>query len=394
MASRARTYPDLVTRRRTRSRRFAGVLLLAFALVQIGGFLFPASAYAAVDAPPKAIVIGEKEPVMLSTKGYREGIEVLTKIDTGATTSSIDYDLARELGIDLDDQPIVVVQSALGEDERRLVNVNLQIAGKTLNTKVTVSDRDDFENKMLVGNQDLDGFLVDTSREQLTSPEASSVESPVAALMEFPPPPPAAPTLLATIPLAAALIVLVRTLIGITTFGLFAPVLLAIAFVQTGLPAGLVIFGLMMSAGLIVQPLLSPLRLPRVARLAVLLAASSSTLLAVNALVDNPAVNATWAAAFPVVVTATIIERFWDVWEQENLRESLITAGWTLLAAVAASPILVAEPVRWMAERAPIMLALLGVVLSISIGSYRGLRLTELRRFRKVGTEGEGHGYL
>lgn len=263
------------------------------------------------------MVVGEREPVRLSVPGGEKKVDALAKVDTGATYSSMDYGLARDLGIELEEQEIITVQSSLGEDKRRLVDVRLEIAGKILDTKVTVSDRDEFDNKMLLGNRDLESFLVDTSREQITTPATTpEVASPVAALLEFPPPPPAAPTLLATLPLAAGLIVALRTLVGLSTFGLFAPVLLALAFVQTGVPVGLIIFGAMTAAGLIVQPLLGLLRLPRVARLAVLLAVAAAMILATNELVDNPAVSATWAAAFPVVVTATITERFWDVWGQ------------------------------------------------------------------------------
>ncbi len=117
------------------------------------------------------------------------------------------------------------------------------------------------------------------------------------------------------------------------------------------------------------------------ARLAVLLAVIANVLLAVNYFVDDPAVNASWAAAFPVVVMSVIIERFWEILEQESLTEALKTAALTLLAAVLASVILVAEPVSW-AERAPIALGVLGAALAVAIGRYRGLRLTELARFR------------
>ena len=37
---------------------------------------------------------------------------------------------------------------------------------------------------------------------------------------------------------------------------------------------------------------------------------------------------------------------------------------------------------RWMADRAPFVLSALGIALSILAGRYRGLRLTELVRFR------------
>jgi hypothetical protein len=108
----------------------------------------------------------------------------------------------------------------------------------------------------------------------------------------------------------------IRILVGLKTFGLFAPVLLSIAFVHTGLPAGLTLLGAMLAAGLVAQPLLGPLRLTRVASLAVLMAVVSSILLASNTLEDDPAVSSTWVAAFPVVVRAVIIERFSEIWEQ------------------------------------------------------------------------------
>lgn len=356
--------------------------LLIFTSSLLSPLLTPAVAFAQGGAADQPIVIGEKEPVKVVNSENGKEIEVLAKIDTGATYSSIDKSVVEQLGIDLKHAKTVTIRSSLGEDKRPLVNVRLLVAGKVINTTATVTDRSDLTNKMLLGRRDLGNFLINVNNQQLTSPSAPMAQSPVKALLEFPPPPPAAPTLLATIPLAAALIVAIRSLIGLQTFGIFAPVLLAIAFVQTGLPAGLTVFGAMVVAGLIAQPLLGPLRLPRVARLAVLLAVVADTLLAVNKLVDSPAVNATWAAAFPVVVTAVIIERLWDTWEQESLSSALVTGWWTLLAAVAASPLLVAEPVRWLANQMPFGLGLIGAAISILIGRYRGLRLTELIRFQ------------
>jgi hypothetical protein len=122
------------------------------------------------------VVIGAKESVELSTEGHQQPVEVLAKVDTGASSSSIDYDLADELDIDLDDAETVTVESALGEEERPLVKVRMRVAGKTLETEVMVSDRDEFEEKMLLGRRDLDGFLVDVSAERLTSPESPTFQ--------------------------------------------------------------------------------------------------------------------------------------------------------------------------------------------------------------------------
>jgi hypothetical protein len=49
------------------------------------------------------------------------------------------------------------------------------------------------------------------------------------------------------------------------------------------------------------------------------------------------------------------------------------------------APLLVAEPVAWLAEHPPIypiVLVVVGVGLSVLIGLYRGLRLSEFIRFR------------
>ncbi len=137
------------------------------------------------------ITLGEEEPVLV---GNDEGerVEVLAKVDTGAGYSSIDDDIARDLGIDIEDPPdTVTIQSSLGEEERPLVPADLKVAGRTLSTRVTVTDREDLTSDMLLGSNDLSGFTMVVGEEQLTTPEGPTVGSPVAALLEFPPPPPA-----------------------------------------------------------------------------------------------------------------------------------------------------------------------------------------------------------
>lgn len=328
--------------------------------------------------------LGAQEQVVLIGESGEE-VEALARIDSGAYYTSIGYDLAEDLNLDLENAETQTARSTLGEEQRPVVDITLRIAGEERNTRVTVADRSQSSAPMLVGRQDLIGFTVDPSAEQLTTPSSPTAESPVLALLDFPAPPPNPASLLAALPVAAVLVVALRILAGLTTFGIFAPVLLALAFVQVGLPAGLLIFGTMLVAGLIVEPLLRPLKLPRVARLAVLLGVISGALLAVGFLGPDPSASRTWTAAFPVVVTAIVIEQFWGSWEQEGIRQALVTAFWTALAALLAAPFLVIEPVAWLAARPPFypfVLVLAGVALSVLIGFYRGLRLSELIRFR------------
>lgn len=120
------------------------------------------------------VVLGKEELVELSAGETGESIETLAKIDTGAGYSSIDEDLAEDLGIDLDDpEDRVEIESANGDERRPLVPVRIKIAGRSLDTRVTVTDRSKLTKDVLIGSRDLDGFLVNANEERLTTPDGT-----------------------------------------------------------------------------------------------------------------------------------------------------------------------------------------------------------------------------
>ncbi len=341
--------------------RGVGVLLLLL-------LVLPSAARA---GGPTKTVIGEKEPVAVSAGPFRPMRKLEARIDTGAYYSSIDAVLARRLGINPSKARKIEIRSALGTTKRPLVDVQFVLAGHTVETRATVANRVNLTNKVLIGRRDLKGFLIDVGRTRLAPTGPATVA-------------PTARTVLADLPLAAFLAVALRLLIGLRTFGLFAPVLLAIAFVNSGLRSGLLVIGVMLALGLLVSPLLRPLRLPRVSRLAVLVAIVSATLLLTDHLVASPGAGRSWATAFPVVVTSVMLERFWELWEGEGATIALHTALSSVVFAVGASLVMTAQPVLWLTYREPFAVVVLGALLSLGDGMYRGLRLNELVRFRSV----------
>ena len=70
------------------------------------------------------------------------------------------------------------------------------------------------------------------------------------------------------IPIGALAVVVLRNLVGVTTFGTFMPVLVALAFIETQLLAGVVLFSLVVALGLSFRFLMEHLRLLLVPRLA------------------------------------------------------------------------------------------------------------------------------
>jgi alpha-L-glutamate ligase-like protein len=89
-------------------------------------------------------------------------VPVLAKIDTGAWRTSIDKGLASQLGL-LRPENVLwkkKVRSALGETSRPVINLTFYLAGRRIKTVASVSDRGRVSYPLLIGRQDLQGFLV------------------------------------------------------------------------------------------------------------------------------------------------------------------------------------------------------------------------------------------
>lgn len=330
-------------------------------------------------APTAKAVLGEVELVRL-TGPSGQTVEVLARLDTGAQVSTLDRALARDLGFTLSDADRVTVTSSFGDERRPEVPVALQLAGESRRSVVTVDDRSDEDAPVLLGRAQLIDYQVAVGERQLTTPGAASAPS-VLDVLTTDTPLLSPRALLALLPLTALLIVVLRMLVGLRTLGTFSPILLALGHAQAGIVVGVGLTAAMLCAGLAAQPLLRRLRLPRVARLAVLIGVVSSLLLAFQDLGGGAAARS-WGATLPVVVTAVIIERLWEVWDLDGPADAAKEAAVTLAVSVAVAVLLLSPALRLLATTAPATLALTSAVLAGLVGSYRGLRISELLRFR------------
>lgn len=88
--------------------------------------------------------------------------EVEAKIDTGADMSSIDRELAHELGLMDGDNFLYsdYFRSALGRKKREVVGITFRMAGRKLKTRVSVAERHRARTKMLIGKRDLKDFVI------------------------------------------------------------------------------------------------------------------------------------------------------------------------------------------------------------------------------------------
>lgn len=324
--------------------------------------------------------VGEREVVRV-TSAEGTSVEALGVVDTGSLASSIDSDVARELGIDAGAAETVEVVTAAGIIERPVVDVVVTIAGDPRPVAVTIADRTDAQEPIVLGRDVLENLAVAIGQERLTTPDADAAPSTLATFLSARSAAVTPASLLALLPLAAVLIVLLRSVIGVPTLGTFAPILLTVSFLQVGIFPSLALTGLVIVLGLLVEPILRRTQLPRVARLAVLIAVTSAVLQSVGQVAGLVGAVDSWGAAFPLIVAAALVEKLYEEWELEGLSSAAMATLHTLGVAIAALPILVAPPVRFLASNVPIALALTCAMWAWLAGTYRGLRLTELLRF-------------
>ena len=129
--------------------------------IQISQALFAEHFSDKVLAERGVKIVGIYETVKVrDARGKR--VEVPAKIDTGAFRSSIDRKLAGDLGL-LQGKHVLwhrYYVSALGREQRPIIELSFWLGGRRIKTAANVSNRSKFREKLLIGRRDLKTFLV------------------------------------------------------------------------------------------------------------------------------------------------------------------------------------------------------------------------------------------
>ncbi|MEE4089497.1 inactive transglutaminase family protein [Pseudomonas viridiflava] len=180
------------------------------------------------------------------------------------------------------------------------------------------------------------------------------------------------------IPVGVLVILLLRNLIGLQTLGTFTPVLIALAFRETQLDFGILLFTGITALGLMLRSYLEHLKLQMLPRLSVVLTFVVILIAAVSLLSHKLGLERGLSVAlFPMVILTMTIERLSITWEESGGGHALKVAIGTLFAASLAHIIMsVPELVYFVFTFPAVLLVLTGFMLAM--GRYRGYRLTEL----------------
>ena len=117
-------------------------------------------AYKKIDGK---VVIGLAEPITLFSK--KEGEKTIAaKIDTGASKSSLDVNLATQLELG----PVIkskLIKSAHGNKLRPVIEAEISLAGNILKEEFTLADRSHMKYRVLIGQNILKhNYLIDPSK--------------------------------------------------------------------------------------------------------------------------------------------------------------------------------------------------------------------------------------
>ena len=186
------------------------------------------------------------------------------------------------------------------------------------------------------------------------------------------------------VPFGILVIVILRNLIGFTSFGTFTPVLIALSFRETELLRGLILFVMIVSLGLFFRFYLERLRLLLVPRLAAVVTIVVLLMTSISIISNQLELDTGLSVSlFPMIIISMVIERMSVVWEERGAMTSIREGIGSLMMAALAFVVMSIEMLGyWVTVFPEINLVVLAVI--IALGRYTGFRLTELFHFRQL----------
>ncbi len=189
--------------------------------------------------------------------------------------------------------------------------------------------------------------------------------------------------ILLLVPLGALTMCVLRNIVGLRTFGMFMPVLIALAFTGTGLAWGTMFLALIIAFALISRLWIQRLYLLLAARIAFILTLVIVLMVVLFMVGDRLGMPTSGVNAFPFVIMTMIVERISVGLEEEGLLNTLRRIGATLMSIYLTYAVVHTQGLQTLFLVYPeLLLVILGLL--VAVGRYTGYRLAELIRFREL----------
>lgn len=191
--------------------------------------------------------------------------------------------------------------------------------------------------------------------------------------------------ILLLVPLGALAMSILRSIVGLRTFGTFMPMLIALSLTVTGLWWGTVFLVTVVALALLSRLWIRRFYLLLVARVAFILTLVVIIMVVLLMLGDRFDIPTIGIGAFPFVIMTMIVERISVSLEEEGWRNTLSRVSTTLISIYLTYIVVQASVLQTFLLVYPeFLIVILGLL--IAVGKYTGYRLTELFRFRELAT--------
>ena len=182
------------------------------------------------------------------------------------------------------------------------------------------------------------------------------------------------------LPFGALLTAVFNEVIGIRSFGVFTPTLLALSLVYVPWQSAAVVLAVVLLLGVGGRAVI-PGELSRVPRLSLVLTLVALGIGASASLMDYFDIGmGGQLVLLPIVILASLVDRFYSLLDEKGLHTAVFRLAWTLLLAVLCIPIVRYEELGHALIRYPeLHLVTLAVILTLTL--YKGKRLSQLPGF-------------
>ncbi len=189
--------------------------------------------------------------------------------------------------------------------------------------------------------------------------------------------------LLLMLPVIATIFAFLKQVVGITSFGLYTPSIVALSFLALGWWIGLLFLVFILITGYATRTIMRRWRLLYIPKVAVILTVVSFTLLILVAMGTWFGLTFSRETVFILLILSTLTENFLNLKAEEGWWAALVGITETVFGSL-----LCVFIVQWQTLQSIVLaypeLVLITIVLNIFLGRWTGLRLMEYIRFREV----------
>lgn len=189
------------------------------------------------------------------------------------------------------------------------------------------------------------------------------------------------------VPFLACIASIAKQVVGISAFGVYTPIIIAISFFILGLRLGIIAFICAVIIGYVTKYILNKFELLYLPKVALNLAFISLSFLFVIWLALEYGTSVPLSiAVFPMLVMSTVSEKFMAAQNEEGVRSALLAVAGTLFIVITSYYFVTWTYINNVLLAWP-ELVFVPILITIALGKFTGLRLVEYVRFRSLLTE-------